>query len=77
MFNNAGIGGAIGSLLEIDVEDWDATCAVLLRGVFLGIKHAGRAMKKAGRGGSIINTASVAGFPAERARLVIPRAKPR
>ena len=62
MFNNAGIGGAIGSLLELEVEDWDATCAVLLRGVFLGIKHAGRAMKRAGRGGSIINTASVAGL---------------
>ena len=62
MFNNAGIGGAIGSLLELDVEDWDATCAVLLRGVFLGIKHAGRAMKKQGRGGSILNTASVAGL---------------
>jgi NAD(P)-dependent dehydrogenase (short-subunit alcohol dehydrogenase family) len=62
MFNNAGIGGAIGSLLELDVEDWDATCAVLLRSVFLGIKHAGRAMKQAGRGGSIINTASVAGL---------------
>jgi NAD(P)-dependent dehydrogenase (short-subunit alcohol dehydrogenase family) len=62
MFNNAGIGGAIGSLLETDVDDWDATCAVLLRGVFLGIKHAGRAMKRAERGGSIINTASVAGL---------------
>jgi len=62
MFNNAGIGGALGSLLEIDVEDWDATCAVLLRGVFLGIKHAGRAMKHAGRGGSIVNTASIAGL---------------
>ena len=54
VFNNAGIGGALGSLLEIDVEDWDATCAVLLRGVFLGIKHGGRALKKLGRGGSII-----------------------
>lgn len=62
MFNNAGIGGAIGSLLELEVEDWDATCAVLLRGVFLGVKHAGRAMKKQARGGSIINTASVAGL---------------
>jgi NAD(P)-dependent dehydrogenase (short-subunit alcohol dehydrogenase family) len=62
LFNNAGIGGALGSLLEIDVEDWDATCAVLLRGVFLGIKHGGRALKKLGRGGSIINTASVAGL---------------
>src|SRR5262245_34878985 len=62
VFNNAGIGGALGSLLETEVEDWDATCAVLLRGVFLGIKHGGRALKAQGRGGSIINTASVAGL---------------
>jgi NAD(P)-dependent dehydrogenase (short-subunit alcohol dehydrogenase family) len=62
MFNNAGFGGALGSLLETEVEDWDTTCAVLLRGVFLGIKHAGRAMRRHGRGGSIINTASVAGL---------------
>src|SRR5512134_3025031 len=40
MFNNAGIGGALGSLLETEVEDWDFTFAVLVRGVFLGIKHA-------------------------------------
>ncbi len=62
LFNNAGFGGALGSLLETEVEDWDLTCAVLLRGVFLGIKHGGRAMKQQGRGGSIINTASVAGL---------------
>jgi NAD(P)-dependent dehydrogenase (short-subunit alcohol dehydrogenase family) len=62
VFNNAGFGGALGSLLETDVEDWDLTCAVLLRGVFLGIKHGGRAMKAHGHGGSIINTASVAGL---------------
>jgi NAD(P)-dependent dehydrogenase (short-subunit alcohol dehydrogenase family) len=62
IFNNAGIGGALGSLLELEAEDWDATCAVLLRGVFLGIKHAGRLMKAAGRGGSIVNTASIAGL---------------
>jgi len=62
MFNNAGIGGALGSLLDTEVDDWDATCAVLLRGVSLGIKHAGRAMKATGLGGSIINTASVAGL---------------
>lgn len=62
LFNNAGIGGALGSLLETEVEDWDYTFAVLVRGVFLGIKHGGRAMQESGRGGSIINTASVAGL---------------
>jgi NAD(P)-dependent dehydrogenase (short-subunit alcohol dehydrogenase family) len=62
VFNNAGIGGAIGSVMETEVEDWDFTFAVLVRGVFLGIKHGARAMKERGAGGSIINTASVAGL---------------
>jgi NAD(P)-dependent dehydrogenase (short-subunit alcohol dehydrogenase family) len=35
---------------------------VLVRSVFLGIKHGARAMKRQGQGGSIINTASVAGL---------------
>lgn len=60
VFNNAGIGGAIGPLVETQVEHWDATFAVMTRGVFLGIKHAARAMISGG-GGSIINTASIAG----------------
>jgi NAD(P)-dependent dehydrogenase (short-subunit alcohol dehydrogenase family) len=62
VFNNAGIGGAIGSTLETAVEDWDFTFAVLVRGVFLGIKHGARVMVEQGRGGSIVNTASVAGL---------------
>jgi NAD(P)-dependent dehydrogenase (short-subunit alcohol dehydrogenase family) len=61
MFNNAGIGGAVGPLEFIDVEDWDRTQAVCLRGVFLGIKHAIAPMRKNG-GGSIISTASIAGI---------------
>src|SRR5579859_6008510 len=57
MFNNAGIGGAIGPLEFVTVEDWDRTQSVCLRGVFLGIKHAIAPMRAAG-GGSIISTAS-------------------
>ena len=60
IFNNAGIGGAIGPITELEVEHWDQTFAVMTRGVFLGIKHAARVMQKTGRGGSIINTASIA-----------------
>jgi NAD(P)-dependent dehydrogenase (short-subunit alcohol dehydrogenase family) len=60
MVNNAGVGGAFGPITEIEVEDWDYTFAVLCRGVFLGTKHAARAMQAAGRGGSIINIGSVA-----------------
>jgi NAD(P)-dependent dehydrogenase (short-subunit alcohol dehydrogenase family) len=62
MFNNAGIGGALGRITEIHAEDWDHTFAVLVRGVFLGMKHATRAMQAQGNGGSIINTGSVAGL---------------
>lgn len=61
MFNNAGIGGAFGPITEIDVDDWDTTFGVLVRSVYLGTKHAARVMIKQGDGGSIINTASVAG----------------
>ena len=61
MFNNAGVGGAMGPITETRVEDWDRTCAMLLRSVFLGIKHAAPVMQKQG-GGSIINTASTAGL---------------
>ena len=62
MFNNAGVGGAFGPITEISVTDWDRTFAVLMRSVFLGIKHGARVMIDQGRGGSIINTASVAGL---------------
>lgn len=62
MYNNAGVGGAFGPITEIDVAAWDRTFAVLTRSVFLGTKHAARAMIEQGTGGSIINTASVAGL---------------
>ncbi len=62
LFNNAGVGGAFGPLTETTVADWDRTFAVLVRSVFLGLKHGARAMIAQGRGGSILNTASVAGL---------------
>jgi len=62
VFNNAGIGGAFGPISETRVEEWDYSLAVLLRGVFLGMKHGARTMKAQGHGGSIISTASIAGL---------------
>lgn len=62
VFNNAGVAGAIGPVSHIDTEDWDYTFAVLVRGVFFGLKHGSRVMKQQGGGGSMINTASVAGL---------------
>ncbi len=63
LFNNAGYAGVRGRIEEISVAGFDETMAVLLRGVFLGMKHAAPVMKRQG-GGSIISTASVAGLRA-------------
>jgi len=75
IFNNAGVGGAIGPLTETTVADWDYTFGVLARGVFLGIKHAARVMQDQGRGGSIINTASIAGLSGDAGPLAYSAAK--
>ena len=45
------------SLLDLDVDVWDATMAVDLRGAMLGCKHAVPALIASG-GGSIVNTSS-------------------
>jgi NAD(P)-dependent dehydrogenase (short-subunit alcohol dehydrogenase family) len=62
MFNNAGVGGVVGPVWDLQVEEWDYTFDVLVKGVFLGIKHAAKIMRTQGDGGVIINTASVAGL---------------
>ena len=61
IYNNAGLGGAVGPIEQIEIENWNRTLGILLTGVFLGIKHAVPEMRKAG-GGSIISTASIAGI---------------
>jgi len=66
MFNNAGVPGSTGGIEDIDVDTWDRTIAVHLRGVFLGIRAAARIMRPQGSG-SIINTSSVAAFRANMA----------
>jgi NAD(P)-dependent dehydrogenase (short-subunit alcohol dehydrogenase family) len=61
LFNNAGLPGIGGRIEAIPVDGFDETIGVLLRGVFLGMKHAAPVMKRQGAG-SIISTASVAGL---------------
>lgn len=60
MVNNAGVVGAVGSILDISAEAFDHTMAILSRAVFLGVKHAARVMKPQGRG-AIVSLASTAG----------------
>lgn len=59
LFNNAGFGGALGPIAGTSVEDFDLTFDVLVKSVFLGIKHASPILCEQGSG-SIINTASIA-----------------
>lgn len=75
VFNNAGVGGAIGPLTETTVEDWDYTFDVLAKGVFLGIKHGARVLREQGEGGCILNTASIAGLSGDGGPLVYSAAK--
>jgi NAD(P)-dependent dehydrogenase (short-subunit alcohol dehydrogenase family) len=75
VFNNAGVGGAIGPLTETSVSDWDYTFDVLAKGVFLGIKHAAKYMQAHGIEGSIINTASIAGLSGDGGPMIYSAAK--
>ena len=59
--NNAGMGGVLGEIETIPVEGFDRSIAILLRGVFLGMKHSAPVMKRQGEG-NIINIASIAGL---------------
>lgn len=61
MVNNAGVIGARGSIAQIEAEHWSRTMAVLVDGVFFGMKHAARVMIAGGNGGVILSTASIAG----------------
>ena len=74
LFNNAGFGGVLGALEDVPVEEFDLTMNVLVRGVYLGIKHATPVMK-AQQSGSIINTGSIAGVVAGRGPQVYSVAK--
>ncbi len=74
LFNNAGHAGLPGGVEAMTVEGWDATFAVLVRGPALGMKHA-RPLMIARGGGSIINTASIAGLQAGYGPLAYSAAK--
>ena len=60
LFCNARIIGPVSGILELDLQAFDNTMAVNVRGVAATIKHAGRAMVARRIRGSIICTASVA-----------------
>ena len=61
LFNNAGIA-IRRPTTELTLDDWNKVVAVNLTGVFLCAREAARHMLASGRGGRIVNTASIMGF---------------
>ena len=60
LFNNAGGPAQTGGIEGLDVAQFDAAMATLVRSVMLGMKHAAPHMRRQGAG-SIINNGSIAG----------------
>ena len=60
--------GRDGGVVDMDVDVWDRTLAVNLRGAMLGCKHAVPRMREAG-GGSIVSTSSVSALIGEDTHL--------
>jgi NAD(P)-dependent dehydrogenase (short-subunit alcohol dehydrogenase family) len=61
LVNNAGL--AIRSAaLDMTVEDWNRVLAVNMTGMFVAARLAARQMEASGRGGAIVNVASIMGL---------------
>lgn len=59
--NNAGIGGVLAPMHDLDLDKWQRMMDINLTGVFLCMQAELKAMLKTG-GGSIVNIASLAGL---------------
>jgi NAD(P)-dependent dehydrogenase (short-subunit alcohol dehydrogenase family) len=75
VFNNAGVGGAYGRLIDTRVEDWDRTQGCVLRSTFLCIKHAAMVMIRQDEGGSMVNNAALAAMFGDLAGAAYAAAK--
>lgn len=58
--NNAGIASNT-PLLDLTDDEWERVIAINLRGAFVGAREAARRMIARGKGGTIVNVASLAG----------------
>ena len=62
LVNNSGIGGSEKPVLKMSDEDWDRVIDTNLKGVFLLSRAAVSKMVEQGKGGKIINVASIGGM---------------
>ncbi len=72
--NNAGLGGT-SSVLDMTDEQWLQVLDVTLNGTFRGTRAALRQMVAQGRGGAVVNNASVLGWRAQQGQAHYAAAK--
>lgn len=73
--NCVGILGKSGPIADLEADDLDAVYRVNVRAVFLALKYALKAMIEQGRGGAIVNFASVAALKARSDRALYGASK--
>lgn len=61
LVNNAGVTGQVANVEDLDIDQWDETMAINIRGTILCIKHCVPSMRARG-GGSIVNMSSLMGL---------------
>jgi 3-oxoacyl-[acyl-carrier protein] reductase len=74
MVNNAGLGGTA-SVLDMTDEQWGRVLDITLTGTFRCVRAAASRMAGAGKGGVIINNASVIGWRAQEGQAHYAAAK--
>ncbi|RSS79904.1 SDR family oxidoreductase [Streptomyces sp. WAC06614] len=72
--NNAGLGGTA-TLVDMTDEQWSKVLDVTLNGTFRCTRAALRAMRRTGRGGVVVNNASVVGWRAQAGQAHYAAAK--
>ncbi|MFJ9544372.1 SDR family oxidoreductase [Streptomyces sp. NPDC101225] len=72
--NNAGLGGTA-NLVDMSDEQWSTVLDVTLNGTFRCTRAALQRMKAAGRGGVVVNNASVIGWRAQKGQAHYAAAK--
>lgn len=74
LVNNVGIGGAAGTAIDVDPDEWDFGMRVNVKSMMLMSKYCLPHMIAAG-GGSIVNVSSVAGLRGGTPSLLYPTSK--
>jgi NAD(P)-dependent dehydrogenase (short-subunit alcohol dehydrogenase family) len=73
LVNAAGVTSGTAAAHEVELEDWDRIIAVNQTGVMLGMRMATRMMR--GRGGSIVNIASIWGLVGSQGQIAYHASK--